>query len=359
MSGENPMDEPQPATPRISLAFALAPFSIAIAGPAMNHHAGHFPDHHPSYMVHYEYPVFYGQAGRDDGVKPTPLRPWPTSAWRPHYQRSMGIANPTWEQVQARVMISPNSRSPLPFKTRGQGPRKNHRSKAGDFVRSRLRRMAIPRTRHRWRAETMTCPPSKPEYGKTTGWSQWTQATRLHSGHDDRLQETKDKPVDVTVLRGDQTLELHLPARYTQNRRSETAALSALGFLNRKDTVVTRLPFGQALTALAERKQEILFLLLEPPKVVDRKVSAAAWSPAPLGSPRSRLCGRTKRWNPVLALTSGISLNLGIFNLLPIPILDGGCDLLPPHRELNGHDIALRIKERVYQAALSSCVVRR
>ena len=33
-------------------------------------------------------------------------------------------------------------------------------------------------------------------------------------------------------------------------------------------------------------------------------------------------------WMPVLELTAGISLNLGIFNLLPIPIMDGGVILL-------------------------------
>ena len=58
-----------------------------------------------------------------------------------------------------------------------------------------------------------------------------------------------------------------------------------------------------------------------------------------------------KGWTPLLALTSGISLNLGVFNLLPIPILDGGVIFFLLIESLMGHDISLRIKERVYQAA--------
>ena len=52
-----------------------------------------------------------------------------------------------------------------------------------------------------------------------------------------------------------------------------------------------------------------------------------------------------------MALTSAISLNLGIFNLLPIPIMDGGVILLLSLEGIMRRDISLRIKERIYQAA--------
>ena len=58
-----------------------------------------------------------------------------------------------------------------------------------------------------------------------------------------------------------------------------------------------------------------------------------------------------KGWTPLLGLTAGISLNLGIFNLLPIPILDGGVILLLLIEGLMRRDISLQIKERIYQAA--------
>ena len=52
-----------------------------------------------------------------------------------------------------------------------------------------------------------------------------------------------------------------------------------------------------------------------------------------------------------MELTAMISLNLGIFNLLPIPILDGGVILLLFVESLMRRDISLHIKERIYQAA--------
>ena len=56
-------------------------------------------------------------------------------------------------------------------------------------------------------------------------------------------------------------------------------------------------------------------------------------------------------WGPLLMLTCVISLNLGIFNLLPIPIMDGGVILLLFIEGLMRREISLRVKERIYQAA--------
>jgi regulator of sigma E protease len=48
-------------------------------------------------------------------------------------------------------------------------------------------------------------------------------------------------------------------------------------------------------------------------------------------------------------LMSAISLNLGIFNLMPIPILDGGVIVLLLLESLLGRDISLAVKERIVQ----------
>jgi regulator of sigma E protease len=44
-----------------------------------------------------------------------------------------------------------------------------------------------------------------------------------------------------------------------------------------------------------------------------------------------------------------VSLNLAIFNLLPIPILDGGMLLLLLIEMLIRHDLSLHIKETVFK----------
>ena len=58
-----------------------------------------------------------------------------------------------------------------------------------------------------------------------------------------------------------------------------------------------------------------------------------------------------KGWLPKFGLAAEISLNLGILNLFPFPILDGGLLLFLLIESIIRRDININIKERVYQAA--------
>jgi regulator of sigma E protease len=58
-----------------------------------------------------------------------------------------------------------------------------------------------------------------------------------------------------------------------------------------------------------------------------------------------------KGWLPKFGLASAISINLGILNLMPFPILDGGLILLLLIESVIRRDIGVAIKERIYQAA--------
>ncbi len=50
---------------------------------------------------------------------------------------------------------------------------------------------------------------------------------------------------------------------------------------------------------------------------------------------------------PLLAFMAAISLQLGIFNLLPIPVLDGGHLFLLTLEGAARRDFSLRVKERI------------
>ena len=52
---------------------------------------------------------------------------------------------------------------------------------------------------------------------------------------------------------------------------------------------------------------------------------------------------------PLLMLMAMISLNLGLMNLLPIPILDGGVMLLLIVEAVSGRDLSIAVKERIAQ----------
>jgi regulator of sigma E protease len=58
-----------------------------------------------------------------------------------------------------------------------------------------------------------------------------------------------------------------------------------------------------------------------------------------------------KDWSAKFGLGASISLNLGILNLLPFPILDGGMILFLLIESVLRHEININVKERIYQAA--------
>jgi regulator of sigma E protease len=86
-------------------------------------------------------------------------------------------------------------------------------------------------------------------------------------------------------------------------------------------------------------------------RLFTRKVSISELQ-GPVGI--ARMAGdaaEMKGWQPKFGLAAEISINLGILNLMPFPILDGGMILFLVIESFLRHDINLVIKERIYQAA--------
>jgi len=94
------------------------------------------------------------------------------------------------------------------------------------------------------------------------------------------------------------------------------------------------------------------FLIVEVlQRIFEHKVSVSQLS-GPVGiAVMAGEAAQTKSWYPKFGLAGEISLNLGILNLLPFPILDGGLILLLLIESLLRHDISIVVKERIYQAA--------
>jgi regulator of sigma E protease len=86
-------------------------------------------------------------------------------------------------------------------------------------------------------------------------------------------------------------------------------------------------------------------------RIATHRVSASQLS-GPVGI--ARMAGEAaemKGWYSKFYLAGEISLNLGVLNLLPFPILDGGMILLLLIEGALRHDISINVKERIYQAA--------
>ncbi len=162
------------------------------------------------------------------------------------------------------------------------------------------------------------------------------------------LQANGDKPVDVTVLRGGETLHLNVTPSVSEEGGQKNYRL---GFASEPKSV-GKLPFVQAFQrSLQENKRFSLLIVDLIHKLVERKASMKQLE-GPIGIARaSGDAARQPGWTPLLGLMAMISLNLGILNLLPIPILDGGIILLLAIEAIMRRDISLRIKERIYQTA--------
>jgi regulator of sigma E protease len=89
---------------------------------------------------------------------------------------------------------------------------------------------------------------------------------------------------------------------------------------------------------------------------VTGKVSAKSMD-GPIGI--ARVAGQSYQAGlaPLLMLMAMISLNLGVMNLLPIPILDGGVMLMLIVEGVMGRDLSLAMKERIVQFGFVFLVV--
>ena len=352
MSGENPMDERTDDPGEFMNHPRWHRFLIAIAGPTMNILLAIFLLT-AVYMVHYEYPVFMDKPAVVDGVRKDSAAAQAGILPGDRIVKIDGVENqnPTWEQVQPRVFISPNQ--PIAITVQ-----------RGDQL---LQKTIVPKPITTSEVGSAGWYPSEPVIigrlepdmpAVKAGLKENDKVVAMNgkplASIDEmieRLQDTKDQPVDLTVVRGNQTLNLRMQPVLSKTEDPKEQRYR-LGFLNQEETTVTQLPFTQALQlSLQENKKYSLLLLELAKKIVQRKISMKAVS-GPIGiAQETAYQAQQKGWTPLMGLTAGISLNLGIFNLLPIPILDGGVIMFLLIEGLMRRDISLRIKERIYQAA--------
>jgi regulator of sigma E protease len=344
MSGENPMDQRTDDPREFMNHSRWHRFLIAIAGPAMNILLAIILLT-TVYMVHYEYPAVYDQA---------PVIGWvlkDTAAAKAGFEvgdkitRVDGIENPTWEQVELKEALSPGQ--PLDVQV----------DRGGKI----LDKTVVPEPTGvdqigyaGWAPKASTVTITDLVGGmpaEKAGLKEGDQILTMDGKPVPALAEmveslkvTKDKPITITVQRGGEQKTFTV-----QPVLSDKTYRIGIGSMEMK---VKTLPFAEALNlSLHENRQNALLILELVKKMVQHKISVKSIEgPIRIGQAAGE-AARRKGWTPLMSLTAAISLNLGVFNLLPIPILDGGVILFLLIEGLMRRDISLGIKERVYQAA--------
>jgi regulator of sigma E protease len=352
MSGENPMDD-RTGDPGEFLSHPRwQRFIIAIAGPAMNILLA-IAILTGVYMVHFSYPAFMDGPAIVGWVTPNTPAQQAGIQIGDKIARVEDTANPTWEQIQVKEALSPNM--PLHFSIERDGkifsqeltPKPVGSHEYGDIG-------WLPKEADA--AVVTTVEPNMPaeRAGMKVGdviQSANGQPIPEIAALVELLSHTNDQPLQIVALRGGKpmTFELHpvlAPAGPSAEPRYR------IGVASEPPMKIVKLNFPEAFVRSLEDNKKSSFLILELlRKMAQRKVSLRQVDgPIGIGSAVGA-AAREKGWSPLLEITAAISLNLGIMNLLPIPILDGGVILLLIIESLMKKDISLAIKERIYQAA--------
>lgn len=175
------------------------------------------------------------------------------------------------------------------------------------------------------------------------GWSAFVNA----------IQETEGKPTSLTVLRNGQPVTLQITPQKGKNELGETAWMVGIRRVQTKlEMSFRKVTFSQAMVRSGNLTWRGTLMVAD---VVGRLVSGKA-SPKELQSVVgiASMAGKAVQQGSyaVVELMAVLSVNLGILNLLPIPILDGGNILLLLMEGIRRRDFSMAFKERFVQVGL-------
>ncbi|HZQ91855.1 MAG TPA: site-2 protease family protein [Terriglobales bacterium] len=348
MSGENPLDTPT-GDPREFLSHPRwHRFIIAIAGPAMNIllAIGLLTG---IYMVRYEHAAYMDQPAVVGWVQDNSPAQKAGIQAGDRIVRIDNLLNPTWEDALYKILLSPNQPLDIAVErgsqvlTKRVVPEKVGKDEVGDAGLEPEQVINISAVEAGMPAAKAGIEPGDELVS--------VGDTPIHSaqGLIRRLQDNGAKPIEVRVLREGQERAFTVTPVLDKERGD---GAYRIGVLPGSRIHVDKLPFRQALLrSLQENKRNSLLVFELVQKMIQRKVSMRQMS-GPIGiAQASGEAVRQKGWTPILTLMAMISLQLGLFNLFPIPILDGGVILLLILEGLMRRDISLTVKERIYKAA--------
>jgi regulator of sigma E protease len=167
----------------------------------------------------------------------------------------------------------------------------------------------------------------------------------------DRIAGSRGRPLAFTVERGGQrlTLEVQPELKTTQNLFGEDVERYVIGIRSSGDVIPRELSFVESLRMSVVRTWDITELtVLSVVKLIQGKLPAAT-----LGGPIkiAKMAGAQAREGLVnlMVFTAVISINLGILNFLPIPVLDGGHLMFFTIEMISRRPVSVKIREIAQQ----------
>lgn len=169
------------------------------------------------------------------------------------------------------------------------------------------------------------------------------------------LQDRNGAPSTLQIERAGRQLRVPIVPK---KLASGTGEVYRLGFRPVPTPVdVVKLPLGQAMKQAAQESIESSTLILRVLKGMFTRQVAMKSVSGPVGMAQMIDTAAHDGYWTLLQLMSAISINLGILNLMPFPVLDGGMILFLAIEALMRRDVNQQIKERVYQVAFVCLIV--
>jgi regulator of sigma E protease len=157
----------------------------------------------------------------------------------------------------------------------------------------------------------------------------------------DAIAKRPEQPITLDILRGGDRLRVHATPAKVGNE-------GLLGIGIGDDTVRIKPGFGEAIQLSVTKNVEYAHLIFQT--LIG--LATRETSPKQLMGPVAiaQLAGEAPDFIATLTLMASLSLNLGLLNLLPIPVLDGGHIFIMALEGLARRDFSVRVKEKMLLA---------
>jgi regulator of sigma E protease len=157
-----------------------------------------------------------------------------------------------------------------------------------------------------------------------------------------------ERPMSVRVLRGgaEQTLTV------TPGRKSTADTDGWLGVLPKDETRTIQPGLWQAIVMSFQENVKTAGLIFQTIGGLFTRETSPKQLMGPVAI--AQLSGEYAQlgWVALLSLMASISLNLGLLNLLPIPVLDGGHILIMAMEGISRRDFTPKVKEKMVLTGL-------